>query len=235
MHDHKGLEEGAVLPPIWRSDKHLAKIEFAMYRKKIAQAEARRGHLQARVSPHRRRAGRPRAPPGRSVRTAAPRRTLTTTRARAAAKATWKSPRTSTTRTRDLAHMVLSLKPFGCMPSHAVRRRAVGGRVALQGHDLPAHRNLRRRRHQRPQPRADGARRSQGQDQARIQGSARFHRPHAGRDSRSTWTSIRNWLQPCIKTPHTKGVVGAAANFVLHIAERMKAEGWQPRRSSAAA
>ena len=34
--------------------------------------------------------------------------------------------------------MVLSLKPFGCMPSHAVRRRAVGRGLALQGHDLPA-------------------------------------------------------------------------------------------------
>ena len=27
------------------------------------------------------------------------------------------------------------------------------------------------------------------------------------------------------QVPHTKGVVGSAANFVLHIAERMKTEG----------
>ena len=37
------------------------------------------------------------------------------------------------------------------------------------------------------------------------------------------------------KTPHAKGIVGGAANYVLHVAEQMKAEGWQPRRSSAAA
>ena len=37
--------------------------------------------------------------------------------------------------------MVLSLKPFGCMPSIAVRRRAVGRDEPLQGHDLPAHRD----------------------------------------------------------------------------------------------
>ena len=34
---------------------------------------------------------------------------------------------------KDLAHMVLSLKPFGCMPSHPVRRRAVGrGRTSTR-------------------------------------------------------------------------------------------------------
>jgi hypothetical protein len=37
------------------------------------------------------------------------------------------------------------------------------------------------------------------------------------------------------KTPRTEGVVGGAAQFVLYVAEQMKAEGWQPRRSSAAA
>jgi hypothetical protein len=31
------------------------------------------------------------------------------------------------------------------------------------------------------------------------------------------------------KTPHFKGVVGTAANFALHIAERAKAENWQPK------
>jgi hypothetical protein len=36
-------------------------------------------------------------------------------------------------------------------------------------------------------------------------------------------------------TPHAKGTVGAAANYVLYVAEQMKAENWQPRRSSAAA
>jgi len=30
--------------------------------------------------------------------------------------------------------------------------------------------------------------------------------------------------RPMYRVPHTKGVVGQAANFVLHIGERMKAE-----------
>jgi hypothetical protein len=30
--------------------------------------------------------------------------------------------------------------------------------------------------------------------------------------------------RPLYQVPHTKGVVGGAANFVLHLAERMKAE-----------
>jgi hypothetical protein len=30
--------------------------------------------------------------------------------------------------------------------------------------------------------------------------------------------------RPMYQVPHTKGVVGQAANFVMHIAERMKTE-----------
>ena len=58
--------------------------------------------------------------------------------------------------------MVLSLKPFGCMPSARSPTARSRPWFQLQGHDLPADRNFGRRRDQRPQPRADGARRSQG-------------------------------------------------------------------------
>jgi len=47
-----------------------------------------------------------------------------------------------------------------------------------------------------------------------------------------TLDACRAWVEahpetrrPMYQVPHTKGVVGAAANFVLHIAERMKTEG----------
>ena len=47
-----------------------------------------------------------------------------------------------------------------------------------------------------------------------------------------TLDECRAWVEahpetkrPMYQVPHTKGVVGGAANFVLHIAERMKAEG----------
>jgi hypothetical protein len=37
------------------------------------------------------------------------------------------------------------------------------------------------------------------------------------------------------KVPHSEGVVGLAANFVLHVAQRMKAENKPVQRASAAA
>ena len=69
--DFKGLEEGAVLPPLWRLDKR-AKIEME-FPQEGRQAETGRGHFQERISQDCRRAGRHRASPGRSVRAAAPR------------------------------------------------------------------------------------------------------------------------------------------------------------------
>jgi hypothetical protein len=41
--------------------------------------------------------------------------------------------------------------------------------------------------------------------------------------------------RPLYDVPHTKGVVGLAAHFVLHIAERMKTEGVAPRQEELAA
>ena len=69
--DFKGLEEGAVLPPIWKVGTR-AKIEIRLP-PEGGQAEARRSHLQGRVSQDRGRARRHRASPGRPVRIAAPR------------------------------------------------------------------------------------------------------------------------------------------------------------------
>ncbi len=40
--------------------------------------------------------------------------------------------------------------------------------------------------------------------------------------------------RPMYHLPHTKGVVGTAANMVHHIADRMQKEGWQPARTAAA-
>ena len=73
---------------------------------------------------------------------------------------------------KDLAHMVLSLKPFGCMPS----TQSDGAQSAVVSNYkdmiyLPD-RDLGRRRDQRAQPRADGAGRSQEQGQDGICGRA---------------------------------------------------------------
>jgi len=37
------------------------------------------------------------------------------------------------------------------------------------------------------------------------------------------------------RVPHRKGVVGVAAQMVYHIAERMKCEGWRPKRAKTVA
>jgi hypothetical protein len=41
--------------------------------------------------------------------------------------------------------------------------------------------------------------------------------------------------RPLYHVPHSKGVVGLAANFVLHIAEQMKNQGVAPEREEALA
>ncbi len=55
------------------------------------------------------------------------------------------------------------------------------------------------------------------------------------KDTGLTLEACQEWVdahpetkRPMYKVPHHKGVVGGAANFVHHIAERMKAEGWKP-------
>ena len=176
--DLKGLEEGAVLPPLWRLGTR-AKIEIGFRQKvaklKLAEAifkneyhkivEALGGiahHLADQYELQR--IGHPfynsRAGGGEGH--------------LEVAKNIYYS-------NKDLAHMVLSLKPFGCMPS----TQSDGAQSAvvsnLQGHDLPARGNLGRRRDQRPQPRADGAGRSQEQGQEGIRRGAGTHRPDAGR------------------------------------------------------
>ena len=65
------------------------------------QAEDRRSHFQARVPPDRGRSGRHRASRWSTSTSCSASAIPTTTRAPAAAKATWKSPRTSTTRTKS--------------------------------------------------------------------------------------------------------------------------------------
>ena len=126
---------------------------------------------------------------------------------------------------KDLAHMVLSLKPFGCMPS----TQSDGAQSAVVSNykdmiylpvetsgegEINAH-----------QPRADGAGRSQEQGQEGIRGSAGKDRPDAGRVPRLGGSASGNQAAACIKCRTPRAWWVSAANFVLHIAERMKTEG----------
>ena len=113
--------------------------------------------------------------------------------------------------------MVLSLKPFGCMPS--TQSDGVQSAVAatVQGHAVPADRDGGRGRAERAQPRADGARRGAGARRRRSS-TARSRRPGSSwTTSAATSTSTRSCASPFHHVPHRAGVAGVAANFVLHV------------------
>jgi predicted nucleotide-binding protein (sugar kinase/HSP70/actin superfamily) len=230
-HDHKGLDEGAVLPPGWRLDKHL-KISLAMYSKILKLKTAERifkreynriiealggigHHLVDQYELQR--LGHPyynsRAAGGEGH--------------LEVAKNIYYSH-------KGLAHMVLALKPFGCMPS----TQSDGAQSAVMSHykdmiflpietsgegDVNAHSRVQM---------------ALGEAKAKTKLEFKAALESTGR----TLEEIRAYVEehpelksPVYQVPHAKGVVSGAANFVLHVAERMKAEGKPAGRTSVAA
>ncbi len=215
--DLKGLEEGAVLPPLWRLDKR-AKIEWSFRNKvaklKLAEAIFKREyhriidalggqahHLADQYELQR--IGHPfynsRAGGGEGH--------------LEVAKNIYYS-------NKDLAHMVLSVKPFGCMPS----TQSDGAQAAVVSHFkeiiyLPIETS------------------GEGEINAhsRVQMALGEAKNKAKREFQETLErtgltleQCRAWMdahpeskRPMYHVPHTKGVVGSAANFVMHIASRM--------------
>ncbi len=144
--DFKGLEEGAVLPPIWKLGTR-AKIEIRLPAEG-GQAEARRGHFQERVSQDCELAGRHRAPPGRSVRVAAAGTSLLQLARGRRGRPPGSRQEYLLFEQRPGAHGAFA-EAFRLHAQHAERRRAVGRGLQLQGHDLPAGGDVGRRRDQR--------------------------------------------------------------------------------------
>jgi len=222
--DWKGLEEGATMPPLWRLDKR-AKIELG-YRKKVARlkvAEAifRReyhrvvdavGGLAHHLADQYelQRMGHPyynsRAGGGEGH--------------LEVAKNIYYS-------NKDLAHMVLSLKPFGCMPS----TQSDGAQAAVVS-------NFRDMIYLPVETSGEG----EINAHSRVQMALGEAKNKAKREFQETLDKAGLTLEECrefveahpemkrpmYKVPHTKGTVGTAANFVLHIANRMKLEGKKP-------
>ena len=124
---------------------------------------------------------------------------------------------------KDLCHMVLSLKPFGCMPS----TQSDGAQSAVVSNykemiflpietsgegDVNAHSRVQM---------ALG----EAKIRAKNELKAALDETGVSVDEVREFASQHPEMQrPMYKYGHRKGVIGVAANFILHAAERMKAE-----------
>ncbi len=124
---------------------------------------------------------------------------------------------------RDLAHMVLSLKPFGCMPStqsDAAQSAVIANHKDMIFLPIETSGEGELNAHSRVQ---------MALGEARAKAKAEFSSALA--KVGLTLAQCRDFVdhhpemkRPLYPAPTHKGVVGVAANFVLHIAERMRME-----------
>ena len=124
---------------------------------------------------------------------------------------------------KDLCHMVLSLKPFGCMPSTqsdgaqsavvSTYKDMIFIPIETSGEgDVNAHSRVQM---------------ALGEAKVRAKNEMKTVLEPTGttlEDVRAFVADHPEMQEPMYKFGHRKGVVGVAANFVLHAAERMKAE-----------
>ena len=124
---------------------------------------------------------------------------------------------------KDLCHMVLSLKPFGCMPSTqsdgaqsavvSTYKDMIFIPIETSGEgDVNAHSRVQM---------------ALGDAKVRAKNEMKRVLDEAGvtlEDVRAFVAEHPEMQQPMYKYGHRKGVVGVAANFALHAAERLKAE-----------
>ena len=124
---------------------------------------------------------------------------------------------------KDLCHMVLSLKPFGCMPSTqsdgaqsavvSTYKDMIFIPIETSGEgDVNAHSRVQM---------------ALGEAKVRAKNEMKTVLEPTGttlEDVRAFVADRPEMQEPMYKFGHRKGVVGVAANFVLHAAERMKAE-----------
>ena len=222
--DQKGLEEGAVLPPLWRLDKRV-KIEWnsrnKIARLRLAEAIFRREYHRlidalGGIGHHLidqyelQRIGHPfynsRSGGGEGH--------------LEIAKNIYYSH-------KDLAHMVLSVKPFGCMPS----TQSDGAQAAVVSHYkdmiyLPIETS------------GEGEVNAHSRVQMALgeaKNKAKREFQEALDNTGLTLGDCRRFVdehhelkRPMYTVPHAKGAIGIAANFVHHIADRAKRGNWRP-------
>jgi predicted nucleotide-binding protein (sugar kinase/HSP70/actin superfamily) len=217
MRDTKGMEEGVVMPPAWRLDKQ-AKIEWS-YRQKLAKLKAaeiifaREYHKIVDAlgsTAHRlvdqyelQRIGHPyynsRAGGGEGH--------------LEVAKNIYYS-------NKELCHMVLSLKPFGCMPS----TQSDGAQSAVVAHYkdiifLPIETSGEGEinAHSRVQMALGEAK-----AKAKLEMKDVLEKLGTPLDDLKAYVAQNPEMEQALyKVPKYKGVIGTAANFAIHVAERM--------------
>ena len=216
--DLKGLEEGAVLPPLWKLGPR-AKIELG-FRQKVAKLKLAEAIFKSEyhkivdalggIAHHLadqyelQRLGHPfynsRAGGGEGH--------------LEVAKNIYYS-------NKDLAHMVLSLKPFGCMPS----TQSDGAQSAVVS-------NYKEMIYLPIETSGEGEINAHSRVQMALgeaKNKAKKEFAEALEKTGLTLDHCRAWVEahpeskrPMYHVPHTKGVVGQAANFVYHIAKQME-------------
>jgi predicted nucleotide-binding protein (sugar kinase/HSP70/actin superfamily) len=128
---------------------------------------------------------------------------------------------------KDLCHMVLSLKPFGCMPSTqsdgvqsavtSMFKDMIFIPIETSGEgDINAHSRVQM---------ALG----EAKAKAKTEFKNTLEKIGYSLDEIKAYVESHDELsRPFYIVPHTKGVIGVAANFVIHVSERMKKEGIKP-------
>jgi len=220
--DTKGLEEGAVLPPLWRLDKRLA-IEFG-HRNKIAKlrlAEVIFKREYHRLIEALGGLGHHLADQYELQRIAHP---FYNSRA-GGGEGHLEVAKNIYYSNKDLAHMVLSVKPFGCMPS----TQSDGAQAAVVSRHkeiiyLPIETSGEGEinAHSRVQM-------ALGEAKSKAKGEFAEVLEKTGltlEDCRRFVDEHPETRRPMYQVPHAHGVVGTAANFVMHIAGRIAKEGW---------
>ncbi len=216
--DFKGLEDGAVLPPLWKLGTR-AKIEFG-YRQKVAKLKLAEAIFKGEyhkivdalggIAHHLtdqyelQRLGHPfynsRAGGGEGH--------------LEVAKNIYYS-------NKDLAHMVLSVKPFGCMPS--TQSDGAQSAVVSSYKDmiyLPVETSGEGEinAHSRVQMALGEAK-----NKAKKEFAETLEKTGLTLDQCRAWVEAHpESKRPLYAVPHTKGIIGGAANFVHHIAQQMK-------------
>jgi predicted nucleotide-binding protein (sugar kinase/HSP70/actin superfamily) len=134
---------------------------------------------------------------------------------------------------KDLAHMVLSLKPFGCMPStqsDGAQSAVVNLYKEMIYLPIETSGEGEINAHSRVQMALGEAKVKAKQEVARVLEEAGITMDQV-RQYQADHPELQSGLY---KVPHYKGVIGATANFVKHVSELMKNEGRQRESNYAA-